>query len=94
VDLGKSGSQAAGRDGFQKLVSEVALGKAGLGHGAGGIHALAPELRRLAQADRAVLSGRRAHSLTKTGYTIRRILMTGSLLGLKGNHVGSRTSLP
>ncbi len=29
-DLGKSGSQAAGRDGFQKLVGEVALGKAGL----------------------------------------------------------------
>jgi DNA invertase Pin-like site-specific DNA recombinase len=29
-DLGKSGSQAGGRDGFQKLVSEVALGKAGL----------------------------------------------------------------
>jgi len=29
-DLGKSGSQAAGRDGFQKLVSEVALGKAGM----------------------------------------------------------------
>jgi DNA invertase Pin-like site-specific DNA recombinase len=28
-DLGKSGSQSAGRDGFQKLVSEVALGKAG-----------------------------------------------------------------
>jgi DNA invertase Pin-like site-specific DNA recombinase len=30
TDLGKSGSQSAGRDGFQKLVSEVALGKAGL----------------------------------------------------------------
>ena len=29
-DLGKSGSQSAGRDGFQKLVSEVALSKAGL----------------------------------------------------------------
>jgi DNA invertase Pin-like site-specific DNA recombinase len=29
-DLGKSGSQAIGRDGFQKLVGEVALGKAGL----------------------------------------------------------------
>lgn len=29
-DLGKSGSQSAGRDGFQKLVNEVALGKAGL----------------------------------------------------------------
>src|SRR5450755_3636316 len=29
-DLGKSASQAAGRDGFQQLVSEVALGKAGL----------------------------------------------------------------
>src|ERR1700747_2393108 len=29
-DLGKSGSQAAGRDGFQKLVGEVALSKAGL----------------------------------------------------------------
>lgn len=29
-DLGKSGSQSAGRDGFQKLVGEVALGKAGL----------------------------------------------------------------
>src|SRR5450755_4584032 len=29
-DLGKSGAHSAGRDGFQKLVSEVALGKAGL----------------------------------------------------------------
>src|SRR5580693_4721281 len=29
-DLGKSGSQSAGRDGFQKLVSEIALGKAGM----------------------------------------------------------------
>ena len=29
-DLGKSGAQSAGRDGFQKLVSEVALGNAGL----------------------------------------------------------------
>ena len=29
-DLGKSGSQSVGRDGFQKLVSEVALSKAGL----------------------------------------------------------------
>src|SRR5436309_12282911 len=29
-DLGKSGSQSVGGDGFQKLVSEVALGKAGL----------------------------------------------------------------
>ncbi len=29
-DLGKSGSQSFGRDGFQKLVGEVALGKAGL----------------------------------------------------------------
>jgi resolvase-like protein len=27
-DLGKSGSQAAGRDGFQQLVNQVALGKA------------------------------------------------------------------
>ena len=29
-DLGKTGSHAAGRDGFQQLVSEVALGKAGM----------------------------------------------------------------
>jgi DNA invertase Pin-like site-specific DNA recombinase len=29
-DLGKSGSSAAARDGFQQLVSEVALGKAGI----------------------------------------------------------------
>src|ERR1039458_4277627 len=29
-DLGKWGSKSAGRHGFQKLVSEVALGKAGL----------------------------------------------------------------
>jgi DNA invertase Pin-like site-specific DNA recombinase len=29
-DLGKSGSSAAARDGFQELVSEVALGKAGV----------------------------------------------------------------
>jgi DNA invertase Pin-like site-specific DNA recombinase len=29
-DLGKTGSQVAGRDGFQQLVSKVALGKAGI----------------------------------------------------------------
>jgi DNA invertase Pin-like site-specific DNA recombinase/predicted DNA-binding transcriptional regulator AlpA len=29
-DLGRSGAQVAGRDGFQRLVSEVALGKAGI----------------------------------------------------------------
>ena len=29
-DLGKSGSSATARDGFQELVSEVALGKAGI----------------------------------------------------------------
>ena len=29
-DLGKSGSSATARDGFQHLVSEVALGKAGI----------------------------------------------------------------
>jgi DNA invertase Pin-like site-specific DNA recombinase len=29
-DLGKTASQSAGRDGFQQLVSEVALGKAGI----------------------------------------------------------------
>lgn len=29
-DLGKSGAQAIGRDGFQQLVNEVALGKAGM----------------------------------------------------------------
>ena len=29
-DLGKSGASATARDGFQKLVSEVALGKAGI----------------------------------------------------------------
>jgi len=29
-DLGKSGADTAGRDGFQKLVSEVALGKVGI----------------------------------------------------------------
>lgn len=29
-DLGKTGSQSAGRDGFQQLVTEVALGKAGM----------------------------------------------------------------
>src|SRR5258707_14619384 len=34
-DLGKSGSQSAGRDGFQKLVIEVALSKAGFGMGLG-----------------------------------------------------------
>jgi DNA invertase Pin-like site-specific DNA recombinase len=29
-DLGKSGSSAAGRDGFEHLVTEVALGRAGI----------------------------------------------------------------
>src|SRR5207302_6813609 len=67
-DLGKSGSQSAGRDGFQKLVSEVALGKAGLVMRFGGI-AFGPELRRLAPADRVVFSRGRAHS--RRGWKLR-----------------------
>jgi DNA invertase Pin-like site-specific DNA recombinase len=43
-DLGKSGSQSAGRDGFQKLVGEVAPQQSGPGDGVGGI-AFGPELR-------------------------------------------------
>ena len=67
-DLGKSGSHSAGRDGFQKLVGEVALGKAGLVNGAGGI-ATGPELRRLASVDRTMFSGRRTHS--RRGWDLR-----------------------
>ena len=67
-DLGKSGSQSVGRDGFQKLVSEVALGNAGPGNGSGGI-ATCPELRRLASFDRTMFSGRRAHS--RRGWNLR-----------------------
>src|SRR5215467_11410459 len=40
-DLGKSAAQAAGRDGFQQLVGEVALGKAGI--------VMGPEVSRLAR---------------------------------------------
>ncbi len=57
-DLGKSGSHSAGRDGFQKLVGEVALGIA-----------TGPELRRLASVDRTMFSGRRTHS--RRGWDLR-----------------------
>src|SRR3954453_17462555 len=80
-DLGKSGSSAAMRDGFQELVSEVALGKAGIVMGL--------EVSRLARTQRTgtlslscVHSPRRSFS-TKTASTIRPASMTGYCSGSK-----------
>jgi len=70
-DLGKSGSQSAGRDGFQKLVSEVALGKAGLVMGLE-VSRLARN-SRLAPAARVVFAGRRADS--RRGWNLRSFVL-------------------
>ena len=91
-DLGKSGSQSAGRDGFQKLVSEVALGKAGLVMGL--------EVSRLARnsadwhrlIELCSLAG--ALILDEDGIYDPVNFNDRLLLGLKGHHVGSRTSFP
>ena len=55
-DLGKSGSSAIARDGFQELVSEVALAKAGIVMGPAG-----PQLGRLAPPHRALCADRHPH---------------------------------
>ena len=70
-DLGKSGSQSAGRDGFQKLVSEVALGKAGLVMEL--ISRLARKQHRLAPAARVVFAGKRADS--RRGWNLRSVVL-------------------
>ena len=80
-DLGKSGSSATARDGFQQLVSEVALTKAGIVMGL--------EVSRLARnsadwhrlIELCALLPR--SSLTKTGFTIRRASTTGFSLDSK-----------
>lgn len=46
-DLGQSGASAADREGFQRLVTEVSLGRAGIVLGLGGIEA-SPKLDGLA----------------------------------------------
>ncbi len=52
-DLGQSGASASDREGFQKLVTEVSLGRAGIVLGLE-VSRLAQQLDRLASADRAV----------------------------------------
>ena len=88
-DLGKSGSQSAGRDGFQRLVSEVALGKAGIVMGL--------EVSRLARnsADwhRLIeLCRRRAHSRRRRDLRSSQ-LQRPAPARLKRDHVGSRVAL-
>ena len=91
-DLGKSGSQSAGRDGFQKLVSEVALGKAGLVMGL--------EVSRLARnsadwhrlIELCSLAG--ALILDEDGIYDPANFNDRLLLGLERDHVGSGTALP
>jgi DNA invertase Pin-like site-specific DNA recombinase len=91
-DLGKSGSQSAGRDGFQKLVSEVALGKAGLVMGL--------EVSRLARnsadwhrlIELCSLAG--ALILDEDGIYDPANFNDRLLLGLKGHYVGSGTTFP
>src|SRR5271156_999967 len=58
-DLGKSGSSAIARDGFQQLVSEVALTKAGI-VGPGGL-AIGAQFGRLASAYRTLRAHRHPH---------------------------------
>jgi DNA invertase Pin-like site-specific DNA recombinase len=59
-DLGKSGSSAQARDGFQQLVGEVALGKAGIVMGLE-VSRLARKLRRLASSHRTLRLERNTH---------------------------------
>jgi len=49
TDQGQSGASAADREGFQRLVAEVSMGRAGIVLGPGGIPA-GPQQRRLAPA--------------------------------------------
>ena len=60
-DLGKSGSQSSGRDGFSEIGQRGRIGQSGPGDGAGGL-AFGPELGRLASPDRVVFLDGRAHS--------------------------------
>ena len=60
-DLGKSGSSTTARDGFQQLVSEVALGKGRHRHGPGGL-ATGAQLGGLAPPHRALRVDGDAHS--------------------------------
>ena len=59
VDQGRSGASAADRAGFQHLVAEVSLGRAGIVLGLG--CAAAPRLRRLAAARQDLRPHRHAH---------------------------------
>ena len=59
VDEGSSGASAADRAGFQQLVGEVSLGRAGIVLGPGMLPA-GPRQRRLAAADQDLRAERRA----------------------------------
>jgi DNA invertase Pin-like site-specific DNA recombinase len=89
-DLGKSGTSAQGRSGFQRLVSEVSLDHVGIIFGV--------EMSRLAR------SNKDWHQLLELCALFHTLIadLDGMydpvqyndrlLLGLKGNHVGSRTA--
>ena len=60
TDLGQSGASAADREGFQRLVTEVSLGRAGIVLGSGSF-APGAELDGLASAVGDLRAGRHAH---------------------------------
>ena len=60
IDQGHSGASTADREGFQQLVAEVSLGRAGIVLGLELLPA-GPQLRRLAPAPRAVRHDRHPH---------------------------------
>jgi hypothetical protein len=69
IDQGHSGASAADREAFRQLVAEVSLGRAGVVLGLESSR-LAPQLRRLAPAPRALRDDRhaeRANAQLKTG---------------------------
>ena len=82
-DLGLSGATATGRNGFQRLVAEVGLGRVGVVMGLE-VSRLARSFDGLASVVGDLCFGRHTHPRRKMGSTTRATLMTPFLLGLKG----------
>ena len=89
-DLGRSGASAAGRDGFQRLVADVGMGKAGI--------VIGLEVSRLARNNADWHRLLEICALTETlildedGLYDPCSFNDRMLLGLKGTHVRSRAA--
>ena len=83
TDQGQSGASAADREGFQRLVAEVGMGRRRDRVGPGGIPA-GPQQRRLAPTAGDLRPYSAPSSATRTASTTRPTSTTGCCLGLKG----------